>query len=132
MNQGVNLLGGAVIFAVELQRMVNFYQGVMDLRPGVEEKTYRKLNSQGVELLIHLLPPHIASTIIIDSPPIPRDSAVTKLVYVVQNLAAARTRAAELGGCVYAVDKQWEFENTIVCDGWDPEGNVFQLRQPIG
>jgi hypothetical protein len=28
-----------------------------------------------------------------------------------------------------AADREWEFEGAKVCDGHDPEGNVFQLRQ---
>ena len=35
--------------------------------------------------------------------------------------------AAELGGAVN--EREWEFEGAKVCDGHDPEGNVFQLRQ---
>jgi hypothetical protein len=28
-----------------------------------------------------------------------------------------------------AVDREWELEGAKVCDGCDPEGNVFQIRQ---
>jgi hypothetical protein len=28
-----------------------------------------------------------------------------------------------------AAEGEWEFEGAKVCDGYDPEGNVFQLRQ---
>jgi len=28
-----------------------------------------------------------------------------------------------------AVERKWEFEGAKVCDGHDPEGNIFQLRQ---
>jgi hypothetical protein len=27
------------------------------------------------------------------------------------------------------VEREWRFEDAKVCDGHDPEGNVFQLRQ---
>ena len=27
-----------------------------------------------------------------------------------------------------AVEREWEFEGAKVCDGCDPEGNVFQIR----
>jgi hypothetical protein len=30
-----------------------------------------------------------------------------------------------------AVEREWEFEGAKVCDGHDPEGNVFQLRQAV-
>ena len=44
-------------------------------------------------------------------------------------IASARSRAAELGGTMNAVDREWELEGAKVCDGCDPEGNVFQIRQ---
>jgi hypothetical protein len=30
-----------------------------------------------------------------------------------------------------AVEREWEFEGAKVCDGHDPEGNVFQIRQAV-
>ena len=40
---------------------------------------------------------------------------------------------AALGG--HPVDRdeeqEWSFNNHRVCDGVDPEGNVFQCREPI-
>jgi len=28
-----------------------------------------------------------------------------------------------------AVEREWELRGANVCDGHDPEGNIFQLRQ---
>jgi predicted enzyme related to lactoylglutathione lyase len=52
-----------------------------------------------------------------------------KLVFSVVDIAQARERAAELGGAVSPVAREWEFEGARLCDGHDPEGNIFQLRQ---
>jgi len=30
-----------------------------------------------------------------------------------------------------AIAREWEFEGARVCDGCDPEGNVFQIRQAV-
>ena len=50
-------------------------------------------------------------------------------MFAVEDIAHARNRAAERGGAMKAVEREWEFERARVCDGYDPEGNVFQLRQ---
>jgi hypothetical protein len=63
------------------------------------------------------------------APPEPREDTALKLVFGVENIARARRRAAELGGAVKAAEREWDFEGAKVCDGYDPEGNVFQLRQ---
>jgi hypothetical protein len=33
------------------------------------------------------------------------------------------------GGRLKPPEAQWRFRGTTVLDGWDPEGNVVQLRQ---
>lgn len=52
-------------------------------------------------------------------------------VFYVPDLAAARRVARELGGALKSVDDEWRFQDSIVCDGYDPEGNIFQLRQRV-
>ena len=64
----------------------------------------------------------------VGSPPILREDTPIKLVFVVADIAAARASAAERGGSVNPVEHEWLFEGAKVCDGHDPEGNVFQLR----
>jgi len=75
------------------------------------------------------IPKRIADTIEIATPPEPREDTALKLVFSVEDIAHARERAAELGGAVNAMEREWEFEGARVCDGHDPEGNIFQLRQ---
>jgi hypothetical protein len=36
--------------------------------------------------------------------------------------------AAEPGAAVNAIEHDWDFEAARVSDGYDPEGNVFQIR----
>jgi predicted enzyme related to lactoylglutathione lyase len=57
-----------------------------------------------------------------------REDVPVKLVFAVVDIVAARNSAAERGGAVDPVDREWGFEGFKVCDGHDPEGNVFQLR----
>ena len=39
-------------------------------------------------------------------------------------------QAIELGGAIDAPQREWHFDGATVCDGYDPEGNILQLREP--
>jgi len=81
------------------------------------------------QLVIVRIPPAIADTIRTARPPVPREDTPIKLVFAVDDIARARARASDLGGAVKPAEREWQFDGATVCDGHDPEGNVFQLRQ---
>lgn len=122
---------GAVLFAMDVRRLTSFYEAVTGLRPRTVEKDHSALESAAFQLVIHAIPEHIAKGIRIDVPARPRETTPIKLVFFVSDLAASRRAAAQLQGVVKEASAEWQFEDTIVCDGHDPEGNVFQLRQPL-
>ena len=78
--------------------------------------------------MIVRIPKRITDTVEIAAPPIRRERAAIKLVFAVEDIEEAREKAAELGGELEPSSREWEFEGARVCDGHDPEGNVFQLR----
>jgi predicted enzyme related to lactoylglutathione lyase len=121
---------GAVLYAKDLDRLVEFYSLVAGIEPQTIEKGVAILGSRPSQFVILRIPKRIADTIDIATPPEPREDTPLKLVFGVEDIAHARQRAAELGGAMNAVEREWEFEGAKVCDGHDPEGNVFQLRQP--
>jgi predicted enzyme related to lactoylglutathione lyase len=120
---------GAVLYAKELPRLVEFYCSLVGIAPRAIEKGFAVLGSESPQLVIVPIPRRIADTIDIATPPTPREGTPLKLVFAVDNMAHARERAAMLGGAVNSVEREWDFEGAQVCDGHDPEGNVFQLRQ---
>jgi predicted enzyme related to lactoylglutathione lyase len=120
---------GAVLYAKDLDRLVEFYSSVAGIEPQSIEKGFAILGSKPSQFVILRIPKRIADTIDIATPPEPREDTPLKLVFGVEDIARARERAAELGGALNAVEREWEFEGAKVCDGHDPEGNVFQLRQ---
>ncbi len=120
---------GAVLYAKDLSRLVDFYSSVAGIEPQTIEKGYAILGSRPSQFVIVRIPKRIADTIDIATPPEPREDTPVKLVFAVEDIAHARDRAAELGGVIKAMEREWEFEGAKVCDGHDPEGNVFQLRQ---
>jgi predicted enzyme related to lactoylglutathione lyase len=120
---------GAVLYAKDLHRLVEFYSIVAGLEVQPIEKGYAVLGQKPSQFVIVRIPKRIADSIDIATPPLRREDTPIKLVFAVEDIASARARVAERGGVVNAVEREWEFEGAKVCDGHDPEGNVFQLRQ---
>jgi predicted enzyme related to lactoylglutathione lyase len=52
-----------------------------------------------------------------------------KLVIDVASLATTRELAPQFGGALNAAQREWTYRGARVCDGQDPEGNVFQCRE---
>jgi predicted enzyme related to lactoylglutathione lyase len=122
-------LVGAVLYAKDLDRLVEFYSSVAGIEPQTREKGFAILGSRPSQFVILRIPRRIADTIDIVTPPELREDTALKLVFGVEDIAHSRERAAALDGAMNAVEREWEFEGSKVCDGHDPEGNIFQLRQ---
>src|SRR5262249_5762957 len=120
---------GAVLYAKDLGRLAEFYSTVAGVEPKAIEKGFAVLGSEGSQFVIVRIPKRIADSIDIAMPPKPREGTPLKLMFAVEDIAHARDRAAELGGAMNPVEREWEFQGDKVCDGHDPEGNIFQLRQ---
>lgn len=119
---------GAVIYAKDLARLSAFYQAVLGMALRHAEPDHEVIESADLQLVIHAIPPQIADTITIDTPPQPRDEQAIKLFFTVADLAQARTRAHALGGEVG--DAGWAGPGFVAHNAHDPEGNIFQLREP--
>jgi len=118
-----------VIFAVKVKALASFYEAVLGLsptpRPSDNKKDIR-LGGKGLELLIHSIPPRIAKTIVIKSPPAPRDIAAMKPVFDVKSLSKSEEQVTLRGGVVTKVT--FTLDGLTRRDVLDPEGNVIQLR----
>lgn len=121
--------GGAVIYAKELKRLADFYERVVGMRVCHIAKDHVMLESGAFQLVILQVPPRVAKTITVTVPPTRREDTPIKPVFFVESIARARQIAPECGGMVNAARREWSFDSVTVCDGCDPEGNVFQLRQ---
>jgi predicted enzyme related to lactoylglutathione lyase len=122
-------LTGAVLYAKDLPRLTDFYAAVACLDVQSVQKGFAVLGRAPSQLVIVQIPKRIADSIDISTPPERREDTPVKLVFTVEDIAGVRTRAAERGGAMNAAGREWEFEGARVCDGHDPEGNVFQVRQ---
>ena len=120
---------GAVIYAKDLARLSAFYTQVTALPVVHSDADYAVLQSPTFQLVVHAIPAPIAATIEIADPPVRREDAAVKLMFLVPSIADARAQAARLGGELNPPGREWQFGSYRVCDGHDTEGNVFQLRE---
>lgn len=115
-----------VVFAADIARLAAFYRGVAGMRETHADDRHVVLEIPGFQLTVHALsgseghPQYAYPT---------REDTYIKLCFPVTSLAEARTLASSLGGELWPVDREWEARGFRACDGRDPEGNVFQLRQ---
>jgi predicted enzyme related to lactoylglutathione lyase len=119
----------AVIFAKDVARLSRFYSEVIGMTEVHADHDHVILDEGGFQLVIHGMPKQVAAAIDITVPPYIREDTPIKVCLPVESIALARTRAAELGGGVGSGDEQWQAGGFTACDAYDPEGNVFQLRE---
>ncbi len=119
----------AVVFAKSVARLAAFYMNVADMVELEGDKDHVVLEAEGFQLVIHGIPKAVAGAIDITSPPRVREDTPIKLCLPVADIAVARAKAAELGGKIGPKAKEWEARGFRACDGYDPEGNVFQVRE---
>jgi predicted enzyme related to lactoylglutathione lyase len=119
----------AVVFAKDVSKLAGFYRDVAGMKEAHRDKDHVVLDDGSFELVIHGIPKQIAAQIRIATPPEVREDTALKLCLPVRAIEQARAKAAELGGKVGPKSKEWEARGFRACDGHDPEGNVFQVRE---
>lgn len=122
---------GIMIYAKDAQALVQFYAAVLQLLECTQESQaelgFFVLQGRGIELIIHAIPAAYAAEIQIETPPVPREDSALKFFFSVHDLKHAGDVAVEWGGSIS--EQVWEAALYRYCNGIDPEGNVFQLRQ---
>ena len=120
---------GAVLFTVRLMPLAHFYEQVVRMHIVKTASDHVVLEIGTFRLTVHQIPEQYAKNIAITSPPAVRDSGATKLSFRVDSISGSRPAAAKLGGLVYGPEREWSSDEITACDGYDPDGNVFQLVQ---
>ena len=121
----------SVIFAKDLEKMANFYQALFSMQNIFQDDIHILLDSDGFQVVIHSMPDAIAQTIAVTEPPELRQQMPVKLCLPVKSIAAARESAASLGGGIKSITEEWKSHKFIACDGFDPEGNLIQVREEL-
>jgi predicted enzyme related to lactoylglutathione lyase len=118
---------GALIYAHDLERLSGFYRRLLGMQLRHADADHQVIESEDIQLIVHAIPPHIAATFRIASPPELREEQALKLFFSVPALAGAATLAASLGGALFGPDHAGP--GFTARNGHDPEGNIFQLRE---
>lgn len=118
-----------MLYARDFRRLLDFYCAVLDQRCVYRDEYHAVLRCGIFALDIHQLPPHAAQGVNLASSPQRREQAAVKLSFPVASIERARQLAAEHGGALDPAPPRWVVEQQKICDGYDPEGNVFQLRE---
>ena len=124
------LPAGAVVFVDDVSRLTGFYRTLAGMTLLHSDAQHAVLEIPGLQLTIHALRPSRSG------PPASyptREETHVKLCLPVESIVRARIIAADLGGEVWPAAKEWEAVDRgfRACDGRDPEGNVFQVRESI-
>ena len=115
-------LDGAILFVTDLDRMTAFYRDVLGLQP-VEEtrlENWVEFRGDGARFSLHAIPPAIATGILIDSPPRPREQSIAKLTFAVQDVDTTLEKIQQMG--LPLLPRPWGGTEAV-----DPEGNLFAV-----
>lgn len=121
------LSAAGVIFVDDIERIAAFYQAVASMERLHADSDHVVLGIAGFQLTVHALPFGERNPKASGYPS--REDSYLKLCFPVADLADARLLAASLGGELWSSEQEWQARGFRACDGRDPEGNIFQLRQ---
>ena len=94
----VSARAGVFIYAKDPDRLSGFYQSVLGMTTAHRTDQMVVLRSPDLQLIVHAIPPQVASQVVITSPPQLRDSAAIKFFCTVPSLSTAQESAQSLGG----------------------------------
>jgi predicted enzyme related to lactoylglutathione lyase len=118
-----------VLFVTDVPRQTQFYQSVASMALLQADAEHAVLELMGFQLVVHALRGVPDASADISGGAVPREDAYVKLCLPVQRIAAVRDMVTALGGSLRPPDSEWSARGFRACDGVDPEGNVFQLRE---
>jgi catechol 2,3-dioxygenase-like lactoylglutathione lyase family enzyme len=123
-------LGRVILFAKDVPRLGAFYRHVLGVEPKPTEfpsDEWMLFDTGGAELALHRVPEPWNADIEIADPPDPRHGSPHKIVFVVDDVAAARDELAARGAVVLENEHLNPPGRLLRCDMLDLEGNVFQV-----
>jgi catechol 2,3-dioxygenase-like lactoylglutathione lyase family enzyme len=118
---------GAMLYVVNLAEASAFYRDVLGMQLLHDAPTHHVIENADLQLVLHAIPPAIAAGIPLSRPPEPREEAALKFFFTVPSFAAAEETILRLGGG--RVPGEWPGPGFRIRHFFDPEGNIFQLRE---
>jgi predicted enzyme related to lactoylglutathione lyase len=122
-----------VLFVKNVSVMARFYRDVLGLSSVADsDDNWQVYSAGGFEVALHQIPKPWCDEIVITDPPTPREESPHKLIFLVDDLVAARDELIERGA--HIMDNKFlnPSGQLLRCDFLDPEGNVFQVTSEAG
>jgi predicted enzyme related to lactoylglutathione lyase len=116
-----------VLWVENLAAAKTFYQELLSASVLDDSATFVRVASPANEVLLHLVPEQYREGIA--TPPDIREQATIKPIFSVASIAQSRAAVADLAGQVYLADSEQGYAGSRYCDGFDTEGNVFQVAE---
>ncbi|MGE9295670.1 MAG: hypothetical protein ACQKBV_05225 [Puniceicoccales bacterium] len=118
---------GIVIYTGNILPLFDFYMNALSFSECDRDEGYALLQHGDCELV--LMETEIARLAGASTqPPTPREAVAIKPVFFLDvTLESLRAGIIQFGGHLQE-PKSWQFDGRTVCDGYDCDGNVFQLR----
>lgn len=118
---------GLFIYAKDLDRLADFYVRVLNMECIARTPELRVLESADMQLVLHEIPRFIAQQFEITVPPQKREDTALKFFFTVPSLATAQTAMSASGGDFFG--ESFDAPGFRARNAYDPEGNIFQLRE---
>ena len=131
MSTDPGTLVGIAVYVTELDRTISFYREVLGLELVERTADYAVLSRGASELSLVVVPPEVASSILVTKPPQVREETPIKPCFLVDSVERAAAAAFVAGGGAKPVESAWDFRGLRHLDGFDPEGNVVQFVERL-
>ena len=118
-----------VLWVEDLSSAKTFYRELLNAQILDDSATFVRVASNSNEVLLHLVPEQYREGV--SSPVQVREEATIKPIFSVVSIASARKAVEELTGRVNDPDTEQIYADSRYCDGFDTEGNVFQVAEGI-
>lgn len=122
-----NQLTSIVLWVEDLASAKTFYRELLAAKILDDSATFVRVASEINEVLLHIVPEQYREGVA--SPVQVREEATIKPIFSVASIASARQAVAELTGRVNDPDTEQIYADSRYCDGFDTEGNVFQVAE---
>lgn len=116
-----------VLWVDDLDSAEQFYKCLLSAESTDKSSSFVRVFTADNEVLLHLVPEEYRDNK--NGLAQVRESAAMKPIFSVNNIDVARVSVAGLAGTVFGSETEQSYTGVTYCDGYDTEGNVFQLSE---